>query len=134
MAYPSAMNSELTLGRRLRQLRKAKRLDQRELATRVDAQIRAEGGRGFDFTYLSKIENDRVDPPSEAVLRHLAAELDAEYDEILTLSGRVPSDLGKTLQKSPAARTFYRSAQSLNLSEDDWLALAEELRRRKDER
>ena len=128
------MDSELKLGHRLRQLRKAKRLDQRGLAARVDARIRAEGGRGFDFTYLSKIENDRVDPPSEVVLRSLAAELDAEYDELLALAGRLPPDLGKTLLQSPAARTFYRSAQALNLSEDDWLALAEELRRRKEGR
>jgi len=48
-----------TFGQRLRELRKEARISQRELAERVEV----------DFTYLSKIENDRVEPPSEAVIR-----------------------------------------------------------------
>ena len=47
---------------RLRSLRKEAKLSQRELADRV----------GVDFTYLSKIENNRVEPPSETVLKKLA--------------------------------------------------------------
>ena len=50
---------------RLRTLRKQAQLSQRDLAERV----------GVDFTYLSKIENRRADPPSEAVLRSIAKEL-----------------------------------------------------------
>ena len=43
----------MTFGQRLRELRKAKGLNQKELAEKV----------GIDFTYLSKLENDRMSPP-----------------------------------------------------------------------
>ena len=55
---------------RLRTLRREARLSQRELAERVSV----------DFTYLSKIENARVEPPSEAVLKSIARELSRELE------------------------------------------------------
>jgi hypothetical protein len=53
----------------------------------------------------------------------LAKELDAHSDELLALAGKAPMDLGQTLKESKAARLFYRSAQDLNLREDDWKAM-----------
>ena len=47
---------------RLRYLRKEAQMSQRELAERI----------GVDFTYLSKIENRRVEPPSETVLKSIS--------------------------------------------------------------
>lgn len=125
------MDEQSTFGGRLRALRKRKRLDQRTLAQRVDGRLRAEGGRGFDFTYLSKIENGRLPPPSASAIVHLAAELEADADELLALAGKAPPDLGQTLKESPAAWSFYRSARNLDLTEEDWSVLLEELRRRK---
>jgi transcriptional regulator with XRE-family HTH domain len=43
----------MTFGERLRELRKAKGLNQKELADKV----------GIDFTYLSKLENGRRSSP-----------------------------------------------------------------------
>jgi transcriptional regulator with XRE-family HTH domain len=91
----------------LRSMRKEARLSQRELAERV----------GVDFTYLSKIENRRVEPPSETVLKKIAKELagvlgqdETELsDELITLAGKIPSDLAETLARNPQAVQFLRS-------------------------
>ena len=109
-----------TFGQHIRALRKAKNLTQRELAERVASRLREEDRRGFDVTYLSKIENDKMPPPSTMAIMQLAKELDAHSDELLALAGKAPMDLGQTLKESQAARLFYRSAQELNLNEDDW--------------
>jgi len=114
------MATNQTFGQRIRELRKAKNLTQRELAERVAARLKEEDRRGFDVTYLSKIENDKIPPPSTMAITQLAKELDAHSDELLALAGKAPMDLGQTLKESQAARLFYRSAQELNLNEDDW--------------
>ena len=103
---------------RLRSLRKEARLSQRDLAERV----------GVDFTYLSKIENGRVDPPSEAVLKNISRELaealgkdETELaDELITLAGKVPSDLAKTLARNPQAVRFLRSIGDDVRSPAEW--------------
>ncbi|HEV3255352.1 MAG TPA: helix-turn-helix transcriptional regulator [Gemmataceae bacterium] len=120
-----------TFGQRVRQLRKEKNLTQRELAEQVAANLKAEDGRGFDVTYLSKIENDKMPPPSSAAILQLARELHADSDELLALAGKAPADLGQTLKESAGARMFYRSAHDLGLTEDDWQQLLKLLKRRK---
>jgi transcriptional regulator with XRE-family HTH domain len=129
------MAEKLTFGQRVRELRKAKGLSQRELAERVSARLKEEDGRGgFDFTYLSKIENDRTDPPSAAAVLQLAAELDADPDELMAMARKAPSDFAETLKNSHTARLFYRTAVNRHLSEDDWQQLLETLRRLKEEK
>jgi len=125
------MKSNQTFGQRIRELRKARNLTQRELAERVAFRLRAEDRRGFDVTYLSKIENGKLPPPSTMAIMYLAKELDADSDELLALAGKAPEDLGQTLKESEAARLFYRSAQKLNLSDDDWQAMLKYLMRRR---
>ena len=125
------MATNQTFGQRIRELRKAKNLTQRELAARVASRLREEDRRGFDVTYLSKIENDRLPPPSTMAIMQLAKELDTHSDELLALAGKAPLDLGQTLKESEAARLFYRSAQNLNLSEDEWKELLEYLMQRR---
>jgi len=125
------MESNQTFGQRIRELRKARNLTQRELAERVAFRLRAEDRRGFDVTYLSKIENGKLPPPSTMAIMYLAKELDADSDELLALAGKAPEDLGQTLKESEAARLFYRSAQKLNLSDDDWQAMLKYLMRRR---
>ena len=106
---------------RLRSLRKEARLSQRHLAERV----------GVDFTYLSKIENGRVDPPSEAVLKSVSKELaealgrDATElaDELITLAGKIPSDLAETLVRNPQAVRFLRSIGDDVRSPAEWQRL-----------
>ena len=75
-------------GARLRAIRKQAGLSQRELADKI----------GVDFTYLSKIENGLLPPPSEKVIRHLAETLNFDNDELLILAGKIPSDIAEILK------------------------------------
>lgn len=116
---------EFTFGSRIRALRLDAKLSQRDLADRLAKRL-----KGFDFTYLSKIENDRLVPSASAILA-LAAELKGNSDELLALAGKAPADVGDMLQKSQGARMFFRSAMSTNLSEEDWKKLLQEIPKRK---
>ena len=106
---------------RLRELRRAARLSQRALAEQV----------GVDFTYLSKIENGRVDPPSEGVLLRIAKELAGKLgkdetalaDELITLAGKIPSDLAETLSRNPEVVRLLRSVGGDVHSAADWRKL-----------
>jgi transcriptional regulator with XRE-family HTH domain len=119
-----------TFGERIRRLRKARNLTQRELAERVAAGLEEEG-RGFDVTYLSKIENGHMPPPSTTAILRLAEVLEDHADELLALAGKAPPDLGQTLKESEGARIFYRSAVERGLTEADWKRLLEQLPRKK---
>jgi HTH-type transcriptional regulator, competence development regulator len=86
----------MTFGERIRQLRKAKNLNQSELAKRV----------GINFTYLSKIENDKVassEFPSEETIKKLAKALEADADELLLMAKKVPDSIKKRVMERPDA-------------------------------
>ncbi|MEA5468826.1 helix-turn-helix transcriptional regulator [Spirulina sp. 06S082] len=73
------MNQEF--GQKIRQARKDKSYSQRDLAKLL----------GLDFTYLSKLENNRAEyAPKEEVIRGLARELDLDAEELIFLAGRIP--------------------------------------------
>jgi transcriptional regulator with XRE-family HTH domain len=114
-----------TFGSRIKALRLEAKLSQRDLADRLAKRL-----KGFDFTYLSKIENDRLVPSASAILA-LAAELKGNSDELLALAGKAPADVGDMLQKSQGARMFFRSAMSTNLSEEDWKKLLQDIPKKK---
>ncbi|MEL4894260.1 helix-turn-helix domain-containing protein [Crocosphaera sp. Alani8] len=70
-------------GQVIRQRRKKKGYSQRELAEKLE----------IDFTYLSKLENERAKyPPKEEVIRNLATYLDLDADELIFLAGKLPED------------------------------------------
>lgn len=66
-------------GRRVRELRKARGMSQKELAAKAS----------IDFTYLSKIENARRLPPRERVIAAMAQALQIEEGELMTLAGKL---------------------------------------------
>ena len=126
------MDKSITLGRRIREKRLEKKISQRDLAERVAKRLKEDDRRGFDFTYLSKIENDRLEhPPSAAAIQAIATELDDNSDELLALAGKAPPDVGEMLKQSQGARMFFRSAISENLTEDQWQKLIQEMKRKK---
>jgi transcriptional regulator with XRE-family HTH domain len=69
------------LGETIRDRRRDLDITQRDLADRI----------GIDFTYLSKVENDRSDPPSDETLVKIARELDLDEVELLAHAGKVSS-------------------------------------------
>jgi transcriptional regulator with XRE-family HTH domain len=107
----------MAFGQRLRALRLERRLNQKELAAAA----------GIDVTYLSKLENARMDPPAEETIRRLAAALDVEPTELLLEARKVPSDLNPIITASPLVPRFLRAAR--NLTDDEWRALIEAVER-----
>ncbi len=116
-------DSPQTFGHQLRALRQARGLTQQALADQVVACRKAADGRGFDVTYLSKLENDRMPPPSAHAIRALARVLETSSEDLLALAGKAPVYLGGLLADSPGARRFYRRAQERGVREEDWEAL-----------
>ncbi len=94
----------MSFGKRLRQLRRERKINQRALATLV----------GVDFTYLSKIENERMPPPSEEVIVKLAEALETDADELLRLAQKVPQDIQSAINRSPAMPSLLRTVSNLN--------------------
>lgn len=123
------MSKQTSFGKRLRELRKAKTLTQRELAAKVAARLKKHG-RSFDFTYLSKIENDKAQPSVE-LIEKLAEVLGADVNELITLAGKAPREFLEKTLKGESARTFFRSAFDADLTEEDWKRLVQELKSRK---
>lgn len=91
--------TESSFGEYLRNLRKEAGLSQRELAARG----------GIDFTYLSKVENGRVEPPAEVTLRALAQGLGVDAEELLARARKMPRDLRRLVaQGSPEKAMLMR--------------------------
>ncbi|MBI3468898.1 MAG: helix-turn-helix transcriptional regulator [Planctomycetes bacterium] len=100
-----------TFGERVRELRKAKSLSQRDLAAEV----------GVNFTYISKIENGKLefsDFPSEKLIRKMAGVLDGDMDELLLLAEKVPETIRRRVLERPDA---FRKFADLNDREIDRL-------------
>ncbi|MGB0562966.1 MAG: helix-turn-helix domain-containing protein [Spirulinaceae cyanobacterium] len=73
------LNNEF--GQLIRQARKDKGYSQRDLAALLK----------LDFTYLSKMENNRAEyAPKEEVIRNIAHHLDLDPEELIYLAGRIP--------------------------------------------
>lgn len=112
----------MTFGQRIRELRHALGMNQRDLA----------GHAEIDVTYLSKIENDRMSPPSEETIGKMAKALqeaatgEGLKDELLVLAGRVPEDIEAIVTQSAERPAFFRSVADLT---DDEL---HELRKKAD--
>ncbi|MFC1931565.1 helix-turn-helix domain-containing protein [Chloroflexota bacterium] len=112
------MEEAKKFGVRLRELRLLALLTQRGLAEKV----------GIDFSYLSKIENGVLPPPSEKVILQLAEALNADKDELITLAGKIPADIAellknqKTLEILRSERTqkkvLAKKGEGINLVKD----------------
>lgn len=98
MAVTNPPSGDETFGRLIQRLRRERGLTQRQLATVL----------GLDFTYLSKVENNRGEPPGEETVRKLAEVLEADAEELLALAGKVPADLKARALKDVEFARFLR--------------------------
>ena len=92
----------MPFGQRVRQLRRDKGLTLRDLAPKV----------GVGFTYLSKVENGRLefgDYPSEELIVRIAEALDADAEELLLLAEKIPPAIRRRVMERPDA--FRRLAR-----------------------
>ena len=84
----------MTFGQKIRAIRKAQKLSQRDLASKVRV----------NFSYISKIENEKLDfgdYPSEELILKLAKTLHADADELLILANKVPECVRKRVIQRP---------------------------------
>ena len=111
----------MQFGQRVRELCDQQGFTQKELADRV----------GVSVSYISKVENDNLhfgDYPSEKFIHKLADELDADEDELLLLTDKVPEGLRKRIRQKPDA---FRAVASLDDKSLDKLVEQIESRPRK---
>lgn len=110
----------MSFGERIRQLRKEHELTLRELAEQVQ----------IDFTYLSKIENNRGSAPAEATIRRLSTVLNADADELILLADKLPIAFEEDLLARPERQVaeLYRSMAGRRYSDEEWRKVLKLLR------
>lgn len=94
---------EETFGQRIRRRRRELGLTQRQVAD----------GLRLNFTYLSKLENDRGESPGENTVRKLAALLQDDEEELLAFAGKVPEQLRDRAQQDVTFARFLRRLPDL---------------------
>lgn len=91
----------------LKKLRKNRGYSQRDLAASV----------GVDYTYLSKIENGVLPPPSDETIIRIAQALGIQTDELLLAANRVPPDVTDLVTRSKSIPELLRITK--DMSEDE---------------
>jgi transcriptional regulator with XRE-family HTH domain len=104
-------------GQKLRECRRSAGISQRELAKQI----------GVDFSYISKIENGRLPPPAADTIVKICQVLGVESEDLLALTGKIPSKVQESLSSSKAAQQFLSEAQRLNLTDDEWEKMVKSL-------
>ncbi len=106
--------AEPRFGPLLRSLRVAAGRTQRQLADDV----------GLDFTYLSKIENEKLPPPSEDKILVIARVLKQDTETLLRAARRVPADFQSRLADlPPEASVILRRMARGNLTREQFKAM-----------
>jgi HTH-type transcriptional regulator, competence development regulator len=115
-------------GRRIRELREAKKKDDPRFSLRKFAEA-----VGISATFLSKIETGEFAPPAPERIKKMAELLGLDADELLALAKKVDPDLSEIIMDQPKAMAdFLRTAKELNLSEEELKKLTQRLRKQKD--
>lgn len=112
-----------TFGQLLREKRRLAGLSQRRLAEVV----------GVDFSYVSKLENDRLPAPAAGTVVRLAEAVNIPVEDLLAAAGKFPGALGEEAVHEPAAQRFLRTASTMKLSGPEWEALIGKLETLRDE-
>jgi HTH-type transcriptional regulator, competence development regulator len=106
-------------GERVKELRLARRYSQRELAAKA----------GMDYTYLSKIENGRLEhTPSIRTIQGLALALGVDELELMDLANKVPA-VFEGITRDREALRFFRHATETIRDPAEWRDLSAYLER-----
>lgn len=108
-----------TFGQTLKEIRRSKDVTQRELASAVNV----------DFSYISKIENDRMPPPAADTIVKICEVLDVPPDNLLAMTGKMPTPIKEAMSEKPAAQQFLREAQNMTLTDEEWGVLTQQLKK-----
>lgn len=107
----------IDFGTLLREKRRAAGLSQRQLAEKA----------GVDFSYISKLENDRLPAPAAETAQRFAEVLGCPAEELLAAAGKIPTGLDAALTQ-PGALRFLQEASDLELTAAEWEQLRGQLR------
>lgn len=105
-------------GEALRERRRVAGLSQRDLAERTR----------LDFSYISKIENGRLPPPAADTIVLICNALGIPPEELLALTGKIPSAVQQTVSTNQTAQEFLREVQEMGLTNDEWKKMVKSLR------
>ena len=91
-------------GSELKRLRQERRITQRDLAEKVNV----------DFTYISKMENGKLEnfPSIETIIK-IADALDADADKLILLAEKVPDNIRKAIVDDDFAVALLRKMPSM---------------------
>lgn len=84
---------------------------------------------GLSPAYLSRIENEKEPPPSEAIVEKMAEALAADKYELLSYAGKVPTEFFDTFKRNPkGVASFMRRVHEYGVETDnEWKAIEETL-------
>ena len=99
----------MRFGERVRDLRTSKGLSQRALGKQI----------GVSFTYISKIENEKLDfgdYPSELLICRIAEVLETDRDEMLLLAKKIPEPIRRRVFERPEVFRALLGAMTRHLT------------------
>jgi transcriptional regulator with XRE-family HTH domain len=70
--------------------------------------------------YLSDLENEKVAPPSEAVILEMARALAVDKNELLKAAEKVDPEVAEYVAHEPRAADFLRMAKEKDFHNGDW--------------
>lgn len=108
-----------TFGQFLKSIRREKGISQRDLAEKV----------GIDFSYISKIENDRMPAPAAETIIRISQVLGVSEEILLANSNKISADMSNAISSSPSAIKFMNEVKSMGLSEQEWTSLTQTLKK-----
>ena len=121
------MTGNPEFGRKIRQLREAKKRSDPNYSLRKFAQA-----IGVSATFLSRMETGDFDPPAPERIKKMAELLDVNPDELLALADKTDPDLQEIIKVLPEAMAdFLRTARDVKISDAELRRITTRLRRRK---
>ena len=116
------MNGKEKFGAFIRRERETKELGLREMAKMI----------GVSPTYLSKIERDDFDPPTEDKVRKIAAIIGCDVDDLLAKANRISTYITDIIKRHPVElAALLRTTKGLTA--EDITRLAKQAQKAKDE-
>jgi transcriptional regulator with XRE-family HTH domain len=108
-----------SFGELLRDERRKAGITQRDLAAKAN----------LDFSYISKLENDRIPPPAADTIVVICRILNVDPVDLLAASGKFPAHVQSAVGSSAAAQSFLENASKMGLTEGEWKELSSSLHR-----
>jgi transcriptional regulator with XRE-family HTH domain len=108
-----------TFGQTLKAIRREKGVSQRELADKV----------GIDFSYVSKVENDRMAPPAADTIQKICEVLKISTELLLSKSGKITGEISDAISSSQSAIKFMNEVTNMRLTDHEWDRLITNLKK-----